>query len=82
MLCVLDELLQVYAITVLGVFVIRNVAATKIAIPLIRNKRFMFVLIPQIINVNCYSVLKLNDIIVYGLRPPRRDHKPVDCHST
>lgn len=70
MLCVLEELLQLYAIAMFGVDVIRNVAATKIANPLIRNKRFMFVIKPQTINVMCYALLKLNDIIVYGLRPP------------
>jgi hypothetical protein len=40
-LCVPDELLQLYAIVVLGVFIIRNVTATKMA--LIRNIWFMFV---------------------------------------
>lgn len=41
----LDVLLHVYAIVTLGVFAIRNVAAIKTAIPLIRNNRFMFFLL-------------------------------------
>jgi hypothetical protein len=45
MLCVPAELLQLYAIVVFGVFGIRNIAATKTAIPLIRNNRFMFVIV-------------------------------------
>jgi hypothetical protein len=36
-----------------GVDVIRNVAATKIAIPLIRNNLFMFVLVTRTIKIHC-----------------------------
>jgi hypothetical protein len=45
MVCVPDELLQVYAIVVFGMDVVRDIAATKTAIPLIRKNRFMFVIV-------------------------------------
>jgi hypothetical protein len=41
--CVLEELLQLYAIVILGVFVIRNVAATKRIIPVIQIDVFIFI---------------------------------------
>jgi hypothetical protein len=48
-----DELLlQLYAFTAVGVFVIRIVDTIKITIPLIRNKRFIFVNILASIKVD------------------------------
>jgi hypothetical protein len=49
------ELLQLYAIVVLGVFVIRNVAAST-TIPLINNNLFTFVIELRTISVICYVV--------------------------
>jgi hypothetical protein len=54
---VLEVLLHVYAIVVLGVFMIRNIAATKTTIPLMNNNLFMFVIILVAINVICQNIL-------------------------
>ena len=52
------ELLQLYAIVVLGVFVIRNVAAST-TIPLINSNLFTFVIELRTISVIRYDILKL-----------------------
>ncbi len=53
------ELLQLQAIVVLGVFVIRDIAATKTAIPLIRNNRFMFVIVTRTIKIQSNTLRDL-----------------------
>ena len=53
------ELLQLKAIVVLGVFVIRDIAATKTAIPLIRNNRFMFVIVTRTIKIQSNTLRDL-----------------------
>ena len=64
MLCVLEELLQLYAIVLFGVVVIRIVDRIKIAIPLISTKRFMlFVVI--LVNINIHSKFRLINSTIY-----------------
>jgi hypothetical protein len=59
MVCVLEELLQVYAIVVFGMFVIRNVVAASTTIPLMNSNLFMFVIKLRTISVIRYDILKL-----------------------
>jgi hypothetical protein len=52
------QLPELYAIVLLGVFVIRNVAAST-TIPLINSNFFTFVIELRTISVICYDILKL-----------------------
>ena len=55
--CVLEEALQLNAFAILGMFVVRKVAATKTTIPLMNNNLFMFVIILVAINIICQNIL-------------------------
>ena len=64
-LCVLDVLLHVYAIVVLGVLVIRNVAATKMI-------HICYYALDYKCSPLCSTKILLYNLIVYGLRPPQK----------